>query len=51
MTPGLTVDGDRSGTLIDPFGHRWTVGTHVEDVSPDEMNRRMEEWTKAHAGA
>ena len=33
--------GDRSGTLIDPFGHRWTLSTHIEDVSPDEMNRRM----------
>ena len=34
--------GDRSGTLIDPFGHVWTVATHVEDVSADEMKRRME---------
>lgn len=32
--------GDRSGTLIDPFGHSWTVATHVEDVPPDEMERR-----------
>ncbi|MFX7862247.1 VOC family protein, partial [Acinetobacter baumannii] len=38
--------GDRSGTLKDPFGHVWTVSTHVEDVSPEEMNRRMEKWTK-----
>lgn len=43
--------GDRAGTLIDPFGHRWTLATHVEDVSPEEMNRRMEQWTKAQAGA
>jgi PhnB protein len=35
--------GDRSGTLADPFGHVWTVGTHVEDVSPEEMSRRMAE--------
>ena len=34
--------GDRSGTLIDPFGHRWTIATHVEDVSGEEMQRRME---------
>jgi PhnB protein len=34
--------GDRSGTLIDPFGHKWTVATHIEDVSPDEMRKRME---------
>ena len=33
--------GDRSGTLEDPFGHVWTLATHVEDVSPEEMNRRM----------
>jgi PhnB protein len=33
--------GDRSGTLIDPFGHVWTVATHKEDVSPDELQRRM----------
>ena len=33
--------GDRSGTLVDPFGHKWTVGTHKEDVSPEEMGRRM----------
>ena len=33
--------GDRSGTLIDPFGHWWTIATHVEDVSAEEMQRRM----------
>jgi PhnB protein len=33
--------GDRSGTLTDPFGHCWTIATHVEDVAPDEMQRRM----------
>ncbi len=33
--------GDRMGTLIDPFGHQWHVATHVEDVSEDEMRRRM----------
>ena len=33
--------GDRSGTVIDPFGHKWTIATHVEDVSPEEMERRM----------
>jgi len=32
--------GDRSGTLIDPFGHMWSVATHVEDVSPEEMRKR-----------
>jgi len=33
--------GDRSGTLIDPFGHKWTIATHIEDVTPDEIGRRM----------
>ena len=32
--------GDRSGQFEDPFGHRWSVATHVEDVPPDEMARR-----------
>jgi PhnB protein len=34
--------GDRSGTLQDPFGHQWTVATHIEDVAPDELRRRAE---------
>jgi PhnB protein len=33
--------GDRSGNLKDPFGHVWTVATHKEDVSSEEMQRRM----------
>ena len=33
--------GDRSGMLTDPFGHSWNIATHVEDVSPEEMNKRM----------
>lgn len=33
--------GDRSGGFADPFGHSWYVSTHVEDVSPDELKRRM----------
>ena len=32
--------GDRSGTLEDPFGHIWTIATHVEDVPPEELKRR-----------
>jgi PhnB protein len=35
--------GDRSGTVEDPFGHTWTIATHVEDVVPEEMARRMAE--------
>jgi len=33
--------GDRSGTVIDPFGHKWTIATHIEDVSEEELSRRM----------
>lgn len=33
--------GDRNGTVQDPFGHKWTIATHKEDVSPEEMQRRM----------
>ena len=33
--------GDRMGGVEDPFGHLWYVATHVEDVSPEEMKRRM----------
>lgn len=36
--------GDRMGTVVDPFGHKWTLGTHVRDVSPEEMQKAMEEW-------
>jgi PhnB protein len=34
--------GDRSGTVIDPYGHKWTLATHIEDVTMEEMARRME---------
>jgi PhnB protein len=43
--------GDRSGTLEDPFGHVWTVATHVEDVSPEEMERRAAAAMKSSAAA
>ena len=35
--------GDRSGQFEDPFGHRWNVASHVEDVPPEEMEKRMAE--------
>lgn len=38
--------GDRMGTLEDPFGHVWSLATHVEEVAPDEMERRMAEFSK-----
>ena len=42
--------GDRAGGLKDPFGHRWHVATHVEDVAPDELERRMKERFGASGG-
>ena len=33
--------GDRTGTILDPFGQMWSVGTHIEDVTPEEMKKRM----------
>ena len=38
--------GDRTGTLADPFGHVWSLATHVEDVSREEMARRLQELMK-----
>jgi PhnB protein len=35
--------GDRDGFIVDPFGHAWTVSSHIEDVEPAEMMRRMAE--------
>jgi PhnB protein len=35
--------GDRYGKLTDPFGHSWSMATHVEDVAPEEMKKRMKE--------
>jgi PhnB protein len=33
--------GDRMGNIVDPFGHKWAIATHKEDVSPEEMGKRM----------
>ena len=35
--------GDRYGKLTDPFGHSWSLATHKEDVSPEEMKKRMKQ--------
>jgi PhnB protein len=43
--------GDRAGTLADPFGHVWTVATHKEDVSPEELHRRHDALAKQKGGA
>lgn len=41
--------GDRSGTLTDPAGYRWTIATHKEDLTREEMNQRQEEFMKRFA--
>ena len=43
--------GDRYGKFNDPFGHSWGVATHVEDVAPEEMKKRSEDWTAKMAKA
>lgn len=43
--------GDRSGTLRDPFGHRWHIATHVENVSEDELKQRMEQFSSGEKQA
>jgi PhnB protein len=41
--PADQFHGDRAGSLMDPFGHRWALATHTEDMSEEEMQRRTEE--------
>jgi PhnB protein len=43
--------GDRTGGIIDPYGHIWSVATHVEDVSPEEMRKRAAAAMSQSAGA
>ena len=43
--------GDRSGTVTDPYGHLWTIATHIEDVPPAEMQKRMDAMAAQMAAA
>jgi PhnB protein len=43
--------GDRSGTLVDPFGHVWTIATHKEDLTPEEIGRRAEAFMQPAAAS
>ena len=45
--PATFVTGDRFASVYDPFGHRWAVMTKVEDVSPEEAERRLSEWASS----
>lgn len=42
--------GDRTGTIEDPFGHIWSLATHVEEVSPEELQRRVAAMPVANPG-
>ncbi len=42
--PSTFVTGDRFCSVLDPFGHRWAIMTRVEDVDPEEAERRLAEW-------
>ncbi|HTQ07225.1 MAG TPA: VOC family protein [Polyangiaceae bacterium] len=46
MPPSDQFWGDRFGRFEDPFGNRWGVGTHIEDVTPKQMKKRMAEMAK-----
>jgi PhnB protein len=43
MTPQDMFWGDRYARVSDPFGHRWDLATHLEDLSPEEIRKRQEE--------
>src|SRR5581483_453471 len=43
--------GDRTGTFIDPHGYQWTIATHKEDLTPEEMQQRQAEFMKNFAPA
>jgi PhnB protein len=51
MEPDDMFWGDRFGSVEDPFGHTWTIATHIEDVSPEEMQKRSEEFMASMASA
>src|SRR5262249_46651956 len=43
--------GDRSGTVTDPFGHQWTIATHKEDLTMEQIYQRFEAYMKQQASA
>jgi PhnB protein len=48
MAPANQFWGDRMGAVVDPFGHRWMIATHIEDVDSSEFQVRMEAFFAAH---
>jgi uncharacterized glyoxalase superfamily protein PhnB len=51
MPPADMFWGDRYGRIVDPFGQAWSLATHIEDVSPEEMTKRAAECMKEPATA
>lgn len=51
MPPSDMFWGDRMGQFADPFGYRWTLATHVKDLTHEEMRKGQEEWMKQMAEA
>jgi len=51
MPPTNQFWGDRMGQFIDPYGHRWSIATHIEDPSVEEMDRRRLSMMKEMAGS
>ncbi len=47
--PATFVTGDRFASIYDPFGHRWAIMTRVEDVSPQEAERRLADWAASQS--
>ena len=48
--PSTFITGDRFAAVLDPFGHRWAIMTRVEDVPPEEAQRRINEWLATQSG-
>ena len=42
--------GDRMGKVVDPFGQAWSIATHTEDLSDEEIDRRAAEWFASQGG-
>lgn len=51
MQPADMFWGDRYGKMTDPFGHQWSVATHIEDLTPEEMGKRAQEAMAQMAGS
>ncbi len=50
MPPADMFWGDRYAKITDPWGHDWSLGTHIEDVPPQETMKRAEAWMKEQSG-